>query len=145
MNDTDHPDRGKRALMLAALALLVVPIGAFSLFVGWNKALAPLPVLAEHSAWTIHLPVFVGRAIGWLELLAAAIFFIALVLARLSRIGMYAALWITLNNIVAAIVHVIFAEWHTLPQSAVVITLCAVMVLLFARRARGIATSVRPG
>ena len=143
MNDTDHPGRGKRALMLGALTLLVVPIAAFSLFVGWNKAFAPLTVLAKHSAWTIHLPVVAGRALGWLEILAATTLLAALLVPRLSRAGMYAAIWITLNNIVAAIVHVIFAEWHTLPQSAVVITLCTIMVLLFARRARGIATEGR--
>lgn len=143
MNDVVHRNRGKRVMLVAALAVLVIPIAAFSLFVGWNKAFAPLDVLARHSAWTIHLPVFLGRAIGWLELVAAATLLAALVVPRFSRAGMFAAIWITLNNTVAAIVHVIFAEWHTLPQSAVVITLCAIMVLLFARRARGIATEGR--
>ncbi|QNE07562.1 DoxX family protein [Croceicoccus marinus] len=143
MNNTGRKARGMNIPALVALALLVIPIAAFSLFVGWNKAFAPLSVLAQHSAWTIHLPVVVGRAIGLLELVAAAILLIALFVPRFSRAGMYAAIWITLNNIVAAIVHVIFAEWHTLPQSAVVITLCTIMVLLFARRARGIATAGR--
>ncbi|RIV87748.1 DoxX family protein [Aurantiacibacter zhengii] len=121
-----------------ALALLVVCIGGFSLFVGWNKAFAPLDILARHSAWTIHLPVWLGRTIGWLELFAAAVLFAGLIIPKLARFGMFAAIWITLNHVAAAIVHIIFAEWHTLPQSAVVITLCVVMVLLFARLARSV-------
>ncbi|NCP18984.1 MAG: hypothetical protein GW855_07495 [Erythrobacter sp.] len=138
MNGTTGNSRARSILIVVLLCILVVPIGAFSLFVGWNKAFAPLEILAEHSAWTIHLPVIVGRAIGILELIAATALFAALAVPRLARIGMYAAIWITLNNVVAAIVHIIFAEWHTLPQSAVVITLCVIMVLLFASRARGL-------
>ena len=120
----------------AALAALVVPIGAFSLFVGWNKAFAPIEVLAQHSAWTYHLPVWLGRSIGWLELIAAVILFAGLLVPKFARAGMFAAIWITLNHIAAAIVHIVFAEWHTLTQSAIVIGLCLLMVLLFVKRAR---------
>ena len=138
MKRKGSPSNWAKTALIGGLALLVIPIGAFSLFVGWNKAFAPLEVLAQHSAWTYHLPVIVGRAIGWLELAAAAVLFGGLFVHRLARSGMFAAIWITLNNVVAAIVHVVFEEWHTLPQSAVVIALCVVMSLLFARRARSI-------
>ena len=138
MKRKGSPSNWAKTALIGGLALLVIPIGAFSLFVGWNKAFAPLEVLAQHSAWTYHLPVIVGRAIGWLELDAAAVLFRGLFVPRLASPGMFAAIWITLNNVVEAIVHVVFEEWHTLPQSAVVIALCVVMSLLFARRARSI-------
>ena len=128
----------KGVALWLALAALVIPIGGFSVFVGFNKATAPLEILAEHSAWTYHLPVWLGRTVGWLELVAAAVLFAGLLIPKLARSGMYAAIWITLNHIVAAIVHVIYAEWHTLTQSAIVITLCVIMVLLFAKRARSL-------
>lgn len=120
-----------------ALLLIAGALGAFSLFVGYNKALAPLEVLRDHSAWTIHLPVLLGRLIGWAELAAAAVLILGLFAARLARWGSWAAVWITLNHAAAAIVHVVHREWHTLTQSAVVIALCLVMVWLYRRRAQG--------
>lgn len=119
-----------------ALILLAVALGGFSAFVGWNKAFAPLEVLAEHSAWTYHLPQVLGRMLGWLEMIAVGVLLLGLVVAPLARWGLWAAVWIALNHAVAAVVHVFHAEWHTLPQSAVMITLCLVLVALYRRRAR---------
>lgn len=123
---------------LTVLALLVLLLGGFSLFVGYNKALAPLEVLREHSAWTVHLPELLGRMVGWVELAAAALLFAGLVVRRLALAGFVSAIWITLNHMVAAVVHVIFEEWHTLTQSVVVITLCLVMTALYRIRESGI-------
>ena len=120
-----------------SLVLLALPIAAFSLFVGFNKALAPMNVLVEHLAWTIHLPVMVGKAVGWLEMLAASVLLLSLAVRRLRRTGFYAAAWIALNHSVAAIVHVSAQEWSTLSQSAFVIPLCLVLTWLCARRAKG--------
>lgn len=119
-----------------ALMLIAGALGAFSLFVGYNKALAPLEVLREHSAWTVHLPVVLGRVIGWAEIAAAAVLILGLFAGRLARLGSWAAVWITLNHAAAAVVHVVHREWHTLTQSAVVIMLCLVMVWLYRQRAR---------
>ncbi|WP_353227805.1 DoxX family protein [Novosphingobium sp.] len=130
-------DGTRRTAALAERALLVMlalPIAAFSLFVGYNKALAPMAVLVEHLAWTIHLPMVVGRAIGWLELAAATVLIASLVLRRLTRAGLYAAGWIALNHGIAACVHVGAREWSTLTQSAVVIPLCVLLVWLCLRR-----------
>lgn len=118
-----------------ALVLLALLLGGFSLFVGYNKALSPLEVLREHSAWTYHLPVVLGRAIGWVEMVAAAVLILGLFVPSLRRAGVWGAVWITLNHVVAAVVHVIFEEWHTLTQSAVVITLCLIMVWLYRNHA----------
>ena len=136
MQERSGKTNPKAVVNWVALAALVIPIGGFSIFVGWNKANAPIEILAEHSAWTYHLPVWLGRTVGWMELVAAAVLFAGLLIPKFSRAGMFAAIWITLNHIVAAIVHIIFAEWHTLTQSAIVITLCVIMVLLFAQRVR---------
>lgn len=118
------------------LILLAVVIGGFSLFVGYHKAFSPLEELARHSAWTIHLPVLLGRALGILEIAAAGAMILSLPFRGFARIGALCAAWITLNHAVAAVVHIIHAEWHTLTQSAVMITLCIVMTALYAQRAR---------
>lgn len=126
--------RGLAPVLFALLVLLALLIGGFSLFVGYHKTFSPLEVLAQNSAWTVHLPVALGRAIGAAELLAAALLLLGLPLRRFARAGFFAAIWITLNHVAAAIVHVIHAEWHTLTQSAVVIALCLLMVELYRRR-----------
>lgn len=134
-----NESRGKAIEWLGygVLILLAIVIGGFSLFVGYHKAFAPLEELAKHSAWTIHLPVLLGRTLGILEIASAAVLILALPLRRYARIGTLMAGWIGLNHAVAAVVHIIHAEWHTLTQSAVMITLCVVMTWLYARRARG--------
>ncbi|MEZ5742437.1 MAG: DoxX family protein [Sphingomonadaceae bacterium] len=134
--DRAQGSRGLHRGLLAALVLLSLLLGAFSAFVGWNKAFAPLDVLREHSAWTIHLPIWLGRVVGWLEMLAVAMLFAALAMPRLARFGLLAAAWITINHSVAAIFHVVNAEWHTLTQSAVLIPLCFAMTGLWWRRAK---------
>jgi uncharacterized membrane protein YhaH (DUF805 family) len=92
-------------------------------------------VLVEHLAWTIHLPVMVGKGVGWLEMFAASVLILSLAVRRLRRAGFYAAAWIALNHSVAAIVHVSASEWSTLSQSAFVIPLCLMLTWLCARRA----------
>jgi len=135
--DSNNKQRRLPVLAFAVLILLALLLGGFSLFVGYNKALAPIEVLREHSAWTIHLPVLLGRFIGWAELLAATLLIGGLGIRHLARAGYFSAIWITLNHMVAAVVHVMHEEWHTLTQSAVVITLCLVMVALYRIRASG--------
>lgn len=119
------------------LILLAVVIGGFSLFVGYHKAFSPLEELARHSAWTIHLPLLLGRALGLMEIAGAAILILSLPFRRHARVGTLAGGWIGLNHTVAAMVHIAHAEWHTLTQSAIMITLCIVMTALYARRAMG--------
>jgi len=128
--------RAATRTMELTLALLTILICGFSLFVGYNKALAPYAVLVEHSAWTIHLPVMLGKTLGWVEMLAASIGILALPFPRYARAGTLAVAWIGLNHAVAAVFHIANKEWHTLPQSAVMITLCLIAVALYARRAR---------
>ena len=128
--------KGIRAVTLVILVILTVLLGGFSAFVGWNKAMAPLEVLREHSSWTIHLPVLLGRAVGWLEMASVAALAAALLVPRLARWGLAGAAWISANHVVAAGFHIAYAEWHTLTQSAVVITLCVLWVWLWRGRAK---------
>ena len=124
----------KKYVEFGALTALSVVIGGFSLFVGYNKALAPLAELREHSAWTIHLPVLLGRAVGWTELLAASLLLLGLAFRPLARAGFWSACWITANHVAAAGFHIAHSETQTYSQSAVMITLCLVMTLLYWRR-----------
>lgn len=140
--DTTSGNKARAMIALVALVILTLLLGGFSAFVGWNKAMSPLEVLREHSAWTIHLPVLLGRIVGWLEMASVAALATALVVPRLARWGLAGAAWISANHIVAAGFHVAYAEWHTLTQSAVVITLCALWVWLWLDRAK--AQGARP-
>ncbi len=121
---------------LAALVVLTVLLGGFSAFVGWHKATAPLEILRENSAWTIHLPVVLGRIVGVLELAAVAALVAGLLVPRAACFGLAGAAWISANHVVAAGFHIFYREWHTLTQSAIVITLCLVWVWLWRRRAK---------
>lgn len=135
MNTATGPRAGYWAA-LAALVILTLLLGGFSAFVGWHKSTAPLEILRENSAWTIHLPVMLGRLVGWLELAAVAALVVALLVPRMARWGLIGAAWISANHVVAAGFHIAYAEWHTLTQSGVVITLCALWVWLWLRRTR---------
>jgi len=125
----------RKHLEFGALVLLALALGGFSLFVGYNKALAPLALLREHSAWTIHLPEMLGRAVGWAELLGACVLLAGLIYRPLARAGFWAACWITANHVAAAGIHIAHGETHTYGQSAVTITLCLLMCWLYRRRA----------
>ncbi|MXO71923.1 DoxX family protein [Alteraurantiacibacter buctensis] len=121
---------------LIALVALTVLLAGFSAFVGWHKTTAPLALLRENSAWTIHLPVALGRIVGVLELAAVAALAIALLVPRAARLGLLGAAWIGANHVVAAVFHIIHKEWHTLTQSGIVIALCLVWVTLWYNRSR---------
>ena len=124
---------------LAALVVLTLLLGGFSAFVGWHKATSPLDLLRENSAWTIHLPVVLGRVVGWLELASVAGLVTALLVPRAARLGLIGAAWIGANHVIAAGFHIAYREWHTLTQSAIVITLCLLWVWLWLRRTRAVA------
>jgi DoxX-like family len=130
--------KDQTVVSLAEAALLTlgsVMIGAFSLFVGYHKTFSPLAVLAENTAWTVHLPEWLGRMVGVAELAAASALLLALVFRNLARPGWLAALWITLNHGVAAVVHVLHDELPALPANAFWIALCMLVTWLAWRRA----------
>jgi hypothetical protein len=75
-----------RELLLAALTLL---LGAFHGFVGWHKAFSSHEELVRHSAWTMHLPAWLGKLVGWTEMILTAALLLALVRPKLARIGVW--------------------------------------------------------
>ena len=115
---------GRAAVTAIAGWILAVPLAAFFAFVGWNKAFAPLAELARHGAWTVHLPPWLGRAVGGSELACAALL---LVPGRLRRI---AALVLVANQACAAAVHLAHGEVAALPQNALLLALLIALAWL---------------
>lgn len=120
---------GRAAVTAIAGWILAAPLAAFFAFVGWNKAFAPLADLARHGAWTVHLPQWLGRAVGGSELACAALL---LVPGRLRRI---AALVLVANQACAAAVHLAHGETAALPQNAVLLALLIALAWLGRRDA----------
>lgn len=117
-------------LRRTAAALLATGLAAFFAFVGWNKAFAPLADLARYHAWTVYIPEPLGRAVGWSEMVLAAVLLGALI-PTFWRVARVSSLLLVLNQFVAALVHITQEEVGALPQNAVLIAaLMAVVALL---------------
>ncbi|MDE2434953.1 MAG: DoxX family protein [Sphingomonadales bacterium] len=97
-------------------------LALFFAFVGWNKAFASLSVLAQHHAWTVFLPEWLGRLVGWSEMILAA-FLLSVLVPRRSRMTAIAAMALVANQLAAAAVHLTYGETGALPQNAVLIAL----------------------
>lgn len=115
------------AVCRALIAVLCTGLAAFFGFVGWNKAFAPLEDLARHHAWTVHLPEWLGRAVGWSEL-ALALGLLAILIGK-RRIAHIAALLLIANQFAASAVHLAKTETAALPQNAVLIALLVLVVI----------------
>ena len=105
-----------------ALAILALPMAAFFGFVGWHKSVDSLADLARYHAWTAWLPEWLGRLVGWSELLCAGALLAALHPRGLRIAGLGAAVLIV-NQLAAAGVHLAHGETAALPQNAVLIAL----------------------
>jgi peptidoglycan/LPS O-acetylase OafA/YrhL len=105
------------------LTVLAIPIAtllaAFFAFVGYHKAFAPVAELAQHRVWTLALPEWAGRLVGWSELLL-----------RLRLWAAGAALLLIVNQAAAAAVHWSSGEGDALPQNAVLVVLLGLVGLV---------------
>lgn len=113
---------GRRLL----IALGALPVAAFFGFVGWYKAFAPLAELQAHHAWTAHIPLWLGRLIGWSELAGAVTLVAGLFPAawRWTRTG---ALWLAATQVPSSVLHWLHGESAELPKNlALVAVLCLV-------------------
>ncbi|MFM6933641.1 MAG: DoxX family protein [Novosphingobium sp.] len=119
------------AVCRALIAALCLLLAAFFAFVGWNKAFASLADLARFGAWTVFLPEWAGRLVGWSEMALAA-GLLAVFGPRRRTIARWSALLLIANQAVAALVHLTHGETAALPQNGVLIALLAI-VALFAR------------
>lgn len=110
------------AARAAILLVLAWPMAAFFVFVGWYKAFASMAELASHGAWTAHVPAWIGRPMGWTEMLGAVVMAVvalpAVPAVRLLRgPAAWAAVWLAASQIVSAAVHVTHGEAAALPQN----------------------------
>lgn len=110
------------AVCRALIAALCVPLALFFAFVGWNKAFASLADLARHGSWTVHLPEWLGRIVGWSEMLLALGLMAGLARPRRS-LAAISALALVANQLVAAFVHFTHGETAALSQNFVLILL----------------------
>lgn len=123
-------------LRLVLIAALTLFLGAFHAFVGWHKAFAPREELLEHTAWTVHLPEWLGKLVGWVELGLVAALLVALLRPRYSRIGQLACYAIIALELISTATHQITQDGASLSQNLVSILLTALLAWLFAERAR---------
>lgn len=119
------------AVCRALIAALCLLLAAFFAFVGWNKAFALLADLARFGAWTVFLPEWAGRLVGWSEMALAA-GLLSIFVPRRRNIARWSALLLFANQAVAALVHLTHGETAALPQNGVLIALLAA-VAIFAR------------
>jgi len=122
-------------LLMAATVALTLLLSAFHGFVGWHKAFSPYEELARHSAWTVHLPMWAGRAVGWTELAATAALLAALLKPALARVGVWACAIFIAMECVATAVHYFTRDGGSLLQNGVSISLTVALAWLHARRA----------
>jgi len=120
-----------RLIVLVALAVL---LGAFHGFVGFHKAFSTHEELVQHSAWTMHLPMWLGKTIGWAEMIGTAILLVALFRPRLARAGMWVCLYFAAMEVVAGVVHYRTQDGGSLVQNALAILLTCALAALYATR-----------
>jgi len=120
-----------RVTLTAALTLL---LGAFHGFVGWHKALSSHEELVRHAAWTMHLPVWLGKVVGWTEMIVTTALLVALVRPKLARVGVGACVIFIVMELAAAVTHYVTRDGGSLAQNAVTISLTALLGWLYSLR-----------
>jgi DoxX-like family len=120
-----------RLVVLVALTLLLC---AFHGFVGWHKAFSTHEELVQHAAWTMHLPMWLGKTVGWVEMAVTAALLVAMARPRLARTGLWACIAFIVMELAASVTHYVTQDGGSLVQNAVTITLTAVLAWLYAGR-----------
>ena len=129
--------RTRETAKLAAATVVALLLAAFFGFVGYSKAFARLSDLERHGAWTIHLPEFAGRLVGWSEMIGSALLVASVAVPRLRPLAVPVALYFIANQLAAAAVHAWHGEAGALPQNAVIIAaFIAIALVMRGRRQR---------
>ena len=127
-------ERNLETAKLAGATVVALLLAAFFAFVGYSKAFASLTDLQRYGAWTIRLPEFAGRLVGWSEM-AGAVFLVATVtVPRLRPLAVPVALYFIANQLAAAAVHARHGEAGALPQNAVIIAAFTAIALVMRGR-----------
>jgi hypothetical protein len=121
--------------LLLILPLTVI-LSAFHAFVGWHKTMSSRQELLKHTAWTVHLPEWLGRLVGVVEMGLVVALLAALLRPRFSSIGVAACNGFIVLEVLSTITHQITADGASLPQNIVSILLTAFLAWLFAERGR---------
>lgn len=125
------------ALIRLALTLaLTLLLSAFHAFVGWHKTFSSREELIKHTAWTVHLPEWLGKLVGVIEMGLVAAMLVALLRPRFSRVGQLACYGFIVLELVSTATHQITQDGASLSQNLVSILLTAALAWLFAERAR---------
>ncbi|MFN3456833.1 MAG: DoxX family protein [Novosphingobium sp.] len=125
------------ALVRLALTLaLTLLLSAFHAFVGWHKTFSSREELIKHTAWTVHLPDWLGKLVGVIEMGLVAAMLVALLRPRFSRVGQLACYGFIVLELVSTATHQITQDGASLSQNLVSILLTAALAWLFAERAR---------
>lgn len=122
-----------RELVLIPLTLL---LSAFHGFVGWHKAFSSHEELVRHSAWTMHLPVWLGKLVGWTEMILTAALIVALVRPKLARVGMWVCILFIVMELVSAVTHYVTQDGGSLTQNAITVALTGLLAWLYSLRGR---------
>ena len=107
---------------------IALTLAAFFGFFGYFKTFVPLATLAQHHAWTVVLPEWLGRIVGVSELLTALILALGAFLPAMRRPAAIAAGYLIVNQGCAALVHLTHGESAALPQNAVLTALCLIEI-----------------
>jgi uncharacterized membrane protein len=90
-----------------------------------------LSELAKHGAYTVHIPVWLGRVAGVTEMLCA-LSLLAGLHPRWRMATKWGAIYVFVNQIVAGSIHIIYAEFHALPANARWMAIAALLYFLCA-------------
>jgi hypothetical protein len=120
-----------RYIEIMARIIAILLALAFAFF-GYFKTFATSAVLVEHHAWTTALPMVAGRLVGMTELAAALALLLGATRARWRGLATGAAIYLIVNQVCAAVVHVSRSEVAALPQNAVLVALA--LIVIFGRR-----------
>lgn len=124
------------AVCRALIAVPCVLLALFFAFVGWNKAFASLADLATYGSWTVHLPEWVGRLVGWSEMALAA-GLLTVFLPGCRHFARWSALLLIANQAVAALFHLNMGETGALPQNGVLVALLALVAFAIPNSLKG--------
>jgi hypothetical protein len=121
--------RAGRFALILTNAAAALPLAAFFAFVGYYKAFASLAELAKHSAFTVHLPEWLGRTIGWIEIACALALVAGIFWRRAGPAQIAAALFQIAEQGVSSLIHARHGEAAMLPQNAALAGLLLLIVI----------------
>lgn len=123
-------------LRLALIVPLSLLLSAFHAFVGWHKTFSSREELLRHTAWTVHLPEWLGKLVGVIEMALAVALIVSLLRSGFSRLGQLACYGFIALELISTATHQITRDGASLPQNIASILATVFLSWLFADRGR---------